>query len=278
MNNILVLTDFSDIAEYGVKVAFQYCKMNDASLTIFHHVDEGHITTIELDKNLQIGPDRKNQFPPAEQYKKWIKMSENLDIPARYLVGGDDLVADVNTIALQIQADLIILGSTGIGGVDKPTWGSNTQKIVNSSSHPVLIIKQKLKDKQLESIVFASSFDLKERNVLKDFLALLQPPKDAMIHFLSVDTSASFSQPSILIHEVQKDFQKLALPWKSSTHFYEGYSIEDGIKRFLEEVKPDMLVMSTKTGKPIKHFFQGNHAVNLATHSDFPVLIIPHRK
>lgn len=170
------------------------------------------------------------------------------------------------------------MGSSVAGGKKEYVWGSNTEKIVKHVDIPVMVIKKPIKKYTLNNIVFASSFDTNERDILKYALNLLQPPKDAVIHLLSVDTSSFFTQPMGLMKTAMKEIETLVEPYNTKSHFYVDYSIEAGIRHFLEEVQPDILIMSNKNEKPIKRFLSGNNTIRAINHSDFPVLSIDYRE
>src|SRR5690606_16689820 len=49
--------------------------------------------------------------------------------------------SEVNNIALEHQADLVIMGSHGTDGLEEIFIGSNAEKVVRNSEVPVLVIK-----------------------------------------------------------------------------------------------------------------------------------------
>ncbi|MEZ4792411.1 MAG: universal stress protein [Gelidibacter sp.] len=67
---------------------------------------------------------------------------------------------EVDALAKQISADLIIMGSQGLTLQDGIFAGSNAEKMVRNSSTPVLVIKSNPKDFKLKNVIFATDMSL----------------------------------------------------------------------------------------------------------------------
>ena len=61
-------------------------------------------------------------------------------------------------ISKKNDVDLIVMGSHGASGFKEMFIGSNAEKVVRNSEVPVLIIKQKEDNFQVNDFVFASDF------------------------------------------------------------------------------------------------------------------------
>ena len=273
MKHILTLTDFSSIAENAVASAFVFASKYNCALTIYHNSNEGSYSTYHLSSNAKMNyttVDKKDKAPIT----KWKEKARKLDIEAKFIIGNGELRKNVEHLIIDRKIDLVIMGSTGAGGKDEYIWGSNTEEIINEIDCPVLVIKKPMTDYRIDNIVFASSFDLKEREVFQYALDLLTPPQDCIIHLLSIDTLSFFTQPTAIMKEAMKNYESIAKPYKAVSHFYKDYSIDSGIRHFLEEIKPDLLIMSNKHSNPIKKFIKGSNTIRAVNHADFPVLTI----
>jgi nucleotide-binding universal stress UspA family protein len=274
MDKILTLTDFSPLADLAVEATFKIAKSYGAEVAIYHNLENSSI--ISLGKN-----QKKNNIMDLEDKKdidkyidKYQSLSGKYGVKVQMYWGTKKLTLEVSKLVEQLKIDLIIMGSEGAGGKKEFIWGSNAEKVVKSVHCPVLIIKDEMKDFYFDNIIFASSFDLKERAVFKQFLNLIKPPHDTKIHLVAINTASFYSQPRSLMVSAMEDFQELAKPWKSEIYFYSDYSVDAGLRHFMEEIKPDLLVMSNKHKKPLKHLFSANHTIKMVNHSDFPVLTI----
>jgi nucleotide-binding universal stress UspA family protein len=203
----------------------------------------------------------------------WRKLSAMHNVEAKYIIGGGMIQDAVNDIIQRYDVDIIIMGSHGRGQKNE-TWGSTTIQIVKQVDLPTLVIKQPLSDVKFDHIVYASTFNVEDRKDFTHFLQLIQPTEDTQIHLLSIDTSNYFSQPTIVMKEAMKDFIDLAYPHQCEAHFYPDYSVDAGIRHFIEEQNPDLLVMSNKHDKPIRHALRGNHTIKSIKDYAIPILSI----
>lgn len=278
MKHILTLTDFSDIAENAVEAAFVFAKQYGADLTIYHNSVDGDLIMYELMGEPEIEHFTINESVRTAPISRWKALAKKHDVVARYVTGSADFIKKIFDITAILEIDLIIMGSSGAGGRREIIWGSNTEKVVKHVDIPVLVIKKPIDRFKVDNIVFASSFDTNEREVLKYALDLIKPPADATVHLLSIDTSSFFTQPMALMKSAMKEFETIAAPYKAKSHFYKDYSVEAGIRHFMEEVQPDLLIMSNRNEKPVKRFLQGSNTIKAINHSDFPVLSIDYRQ
>lgn len=267
MRRILTLTDFSTIAEKAVATAFGLAKRHGAHLTILHALDSGDYTTVPM-AGSSLGSDHTSQ-------KAWQTQAEALGVEVSYVVGAGylpDLVAEVSA---EINADLIVLGTTGRGDKNDKYWGSNAENITKESQVPVLAIKDVPPSPEPRNLVFASSFDVSELSTLQRSLRLLDPAENAVVHLLSIDTLKAFAQPAQVIKSVMRDFAKAIAPYSTELHFYADMNIDSGIKKFAQEVSPDVIIMAHRHHKSIKHFLRGNDTIRTVNKVPFPVLVVP---
>lgn len=276
MKNILTLTDYSPVAENAVEASYVFSKSYKTNLYIYHNSTDGDLIEYSLANTnaLNITSLEDNSDCPIE---KWKELSINHQVNATLLHGSGNLLKNVESIIKKYNIDLVIMGSTGAGGKKEYIWGTNTEKVIHEIDCPVLVIKKPMNDYRIDNIVFASSFDSNEREVFKFAMNLLSPPKDATVHLLSIDTLSYFTQPTIVMKQAMKEFEELAAPYKVKSHFYQDYSIDAGIRHFLQEIKPDLLIMSNKDTSPVKRFIKGSNTIRAVHHADFPVLTIDYK-
>jgi len=278
MKHILTLTDFSMVAETAVEAAFVLASKHGSDLTIYHNSEDGDLIMYELVGDPEIEHFTLRNSISSPPITKWKELAKKHNIVARYLTGSADFIKKIFNITEILEIDLIVMGSTGASGKKEYVWGSNTEKVVKHVDIPVMVIKKPLKDYRFDNIVFASSFDSNEKEVLKYALNLLRPPKDATVHLLSIDTSSFFTQPIGLVKGALKEFESIVAPLSVKSHFYPDYSVEAGIRHFMEEIQPDLLIMNNKNEKPVKRFLSGSNTIRVINHLDFPVLSIDYRE
>lgn len=272
MRHILTLTDYSNYAENAVESAFIYAKKYGADLTIYHNLCEEEIISFSINQSELLN--LKSPHIPADN---WISHAKHYGVETTILFGQKPFVNSIASIIEENQIDLVIMGSNGTSNAEEMVWGSNTEKVINQIDIPVLVIKDKIKDYRIDNIVFASDFKEKDKDILKYALDFIQPSSDAVIHLLHVDTADLFSLPTVIMNGFIKEFKKELLPYKVETHNYPDYSVEAGIRHFIEEVKPDMLIMNNKHYNPLLRFIKGSNTLKAVNNSAFPVLTIDYK-
>jgi len=277
MKNILTLTDFSQVAESAVESAFVFADQYNADLSIYHNGKKGTLTEYDLNKDSIISIESNLTNAKDSALDRWRYLSDKYKVNVSIIIGNGDIYDNVATVINNKEIDLVIMGSTGAGGKEEYIWGSTTEKVIQEIDCPVLVIKRPMSDYRIDNIVFASSFDTSEREVLQYALDLLSPPQDARIHLLSIDTLSYFTQPTVIMKQAMKEFENICKPYHTESHFYKDYSVDAGIRHFLEEIKPDVLIMSNKNSNPIKRFIKGSNTIRAVNHADFPVLTVDYK-
>ena len=274
MKKILVLTDFSLTSIEAIKSAFKLSIQYGGQITIYHNMTEGTRIRINLNEQNKNALYHLENGTQAKLLQEWQKWGEKHDRKITFISSGGKIVDFVLKYCNEQQPDLIVMGSDGKSNRPEKPWGSTTENMVKNIDYPILIIKKAINDLPFNEIVYASSFNKKEEQSFHYYLRLLPPGSTATIHLLCIDTEHFFTQPSALIKEVMDDYQKIALPLKTEKHFYKDYNVRAGIRHFNRALKPDIIVMSNKVKKHIKHVILGNDTVEIAQASQFPVLII----
>jgi len=168
MKRILVPTDFSDHAEYALKVAAQIAKRTNSDLHILNLLDLPSHMNDAVSSGVNI-PEvmlflKKTQERLEELSNESYLQGITVTTAARIEKAFEGIV----TYSREVQADLIVMGSHGSSGFREIMIGSNTEKIVRTSDIPVLVIKSEITDFKASKMLFASDFTLKSKNHSKD--------------------------------------------------------------------------------------------------------------
>ena len=166
------------------------------------------------------------------------------------------------------------MGSHGVSGKEEWLIGSNTQKVIRKVHKNVLVVKNPIGELTFSKVLFATGLHTGEQECFNRFLEFLRPFDIDELHVMAVDTSGYFSQPSFLMLEALKDFQKIADAYPCQTHFYSDYSVESGIRHFTEEYDIQLIGISNHNRSKIKRILMGSNVEMLINHSQVPVLSI----
>ncbi|MEI7507883.1 MAG: universal stress protein [Flavobacterium sp.] len=270
MKKILIPTDFSQNAEYALKVAAQIAKKNNGEIILLHMLELPHqasdaigsgtdIPELMFFKNAAIN---KLEELMDEDYLDGLKVSEIVQFELAF--DGILKISQINNV------DLIVMGSHGASGYKEMFIGSNAEKVVRNSEVPVLIIKKDEGDFDVNNFVFASDFG---KEAKKPFSKALEFANkfDATLKLVMINTPNNFKSTKVA-DETMKDFLSDFNVNKISTHIYNETNVEKGILNFADSVGADLIGMSTHGRKGLSHFFNGSISEDLVNHSKLPVV------
>ena len=261
MKNILVPTDFSECAQYAEHAAVLLAQSKGASILWLHCLPE--------DGDSVHSEDAVAQGRRALNERK--ASAEKRGIPSTTLTVSKSLVGAMEEIAASGTVDFVVMGSHGASGKNELFIGSNTQKVVRTVHLPVLIIKEPLEKIEFDSVIYASGFDVKGQQSFRNFIDFVKD-NSPLIHLLCINAGGFFAQPSIIVHAAMEEFEKIAAPLSCQKHFYKDYSIEVGIRRFLEESDADLIAISNHARRPLKRMLFGSNVEALVLQARKPVL------
>lgn len=261
MKHILVPTDFSECADHAFDAAVRLSKQFEASIHIYTCLNLPKATADAntlIEETLAAHQALKNRYP-----KHTITSSYS---SGKFL---DEIVACIDQEAI----DFVVMGSHGKSGVSEIFIGSNTQKVVRLIHHPVLIVKGELPDINFKQIVFASSFNMSEKDVFLRFKEIVAP-FDPEIFLLGIKTSFFFDAPAAVTSAAMEEFKVLAHPFPCKTYIFKNANIESGIREFAQTVGADLIAISNQQRSPLLRMFVGSNVEALINHSNLPVLTI----
>lgn len=270
MKRILVPTDFSEHAEYALRVAAQIARENDSEIILLHMLElphqagdaigSGHnIPEIMFFKNAAIN--NLDELMDAD-YLKGITVSEVIQF--------DKAFEGVLKITKKNNVDFIVMGSHGANGFQEMFIGSNTEKVVRLSDVPVLVIKNKTDDFKISNFVFASDFS---NEIKKPFKKVVEIAKafNSHINLVMVNTPNSF-RPTHLAEEIMAGFIREYNYPNHSLHIYNDVNVEKGIINFSNGVNADLIGMCTHGRTGLAHFFNGSISEDIVNHTVKPII------
>ncbi len=275
MKNILVPTDFSKQADKALEVATGIAKKLNAKLVILNIVPM-------LNPVVLLG--ETDSKPIEQQYTEYVKDSadkslENLIQEDRFkglkvskkVVIGEMCHQILEQIDIE-NIDLIVMGSSGSGGLDEWLIGSNTEKVVRNSTVPVLTIKESQTDFEVKNIVFASTMQENQLAALQK-IQTFQEMFNAHLHLLYVNTPSTFMDNKDIAKRKDLLVAKTGLQnYTLST--YASVTEQLGIAHFSEEVKADVIALATNQRKGLAHFFIGSLTEDIVNHFTKPILSV----
>lgn len=274
MKKILVPIDFSEHSEYALEIAAQLAKKQNAELVALHMMGLSQAVITKDDSKevmeamfyMKLAEKRFNEFLDREYLK---------DLKVHTTVQNYKEFQEINAVAKEFGCDLIVMGSHGSSGIHEMFVGSNTEKVVRHSDIPVLVIKHRDSDIEINTIVFASNFD---KEFLKAFLNArkLSRTLNAKLQLVYVNTPGDGFRST---QEMNNKILQFLLEAKADEEYkvtdvavYDAYTVEEGVFEYSNFINADAIAMPTHGRKGLAHFFAGSISEDLVNHSDLPVI------
>lgn len=273
MKKIIVPIDFSEHSEFALRVAAKFAKRNDAELLALHMLEMSDVllTTDDQEQHQKIVFFLKLAEQRFEEFLNKEYLSEVNVTP---IVKHFKVFSEVNDVAQEHDADLIVMGSHGASGIKEFFVGSNTEKVVRNADVPVLVVKNDIPDINFDTVVFATDFDEEcvkpYLNATKMFDALGSDMK-----LLYVNQPNENFRSSVEIEQRIAEFLQKAdgnLDNLNKVAYQADYSVEQGVLNFANKVGADLIAIPTHGRKGVTHFFSGSIGEDLANHSALPVI------
>jgi nucleotide-binding universal stress UspA family protein len=273
MKKIIVPIDFSEYSEFALKVAAKFAKTETVTLYALHMLDLQEMSLTESPSHhqekavffLKLAEKKMKTFLNKE-YLKSIKV---VPIIKHYKV-----FEEVNKIAEEVKADLVIMGSHGSSGLKEFLVGSNTEKVVRYSNIPVLVIKKELLNADFSNIVYATDFSENSILAFKSMLKTLDF-LNAKKHILYVNLPNEKFKTTQEMDALAANFLQKAegnLDRLINVSFMCDRTIEKGILNFSNLVGADLITLVTHGRKGLSHIFAGSIAEDVTNHSTLPIM------
>jgi nucleotide-binding universal stress UspA family protein len=258
MKKILVPVDFSNHAEYALKVAAQIAKKNNGEILLIH--------MLELPISGNDALSSAHEIPELMLFKNMATQKLDSLMKSDYLNG----LKVTEIIQFEMAFDGIVMGSHGAKGAQEMFIGSNTEKVVRNSNIPVLVIKKEEANFNANSFVFASDFSDETKKSFEKVVDFANK-FDSHIHLVNINTPNTFKSTNVS-QKIMDDFTSEFKINKFSTHTYNDINVEKGILHFAKSIDADIIGMCTHGRKGISHFFNGSISEDLVNHAKRPVI------
>lgn len=277
MKNILVPTDFSDNAQNAFVYALHIAHKLGATLTTLHTYTVRYYTPSDTDLSA-IQDMLENEVDiEFEEYKaateKLRKIAEELgfgEVNMNHLLRKGFVTEEILDVIAGEGIDLIVMGTKGASGLKEVIMGSNTAKVIENATCPVLAIPQDAKFTNITKVVYATNCDEHDNLIIErvyQFAQLFNAELNC-IHISFIDEAWD--------KEKLKEFEKLTQQAKQtpSLNFevIESESVIDGLKTYAKNNQVSVIAMHTHKRNFFERIFLASYTQKMAYHTHLPLL------
>lgn len=273
MKKIIVPIDFSNYSEYALKAAALLSKKTDAVIYALHMLD---LQEINLSQSPDFSQEKSIYFlkMAEKKFKDFLQKDFLQEVKVVPVVKHYKVFSEINEIAKEINADLVIMGSEGATGFKEFFTGSNTEKVIRHSEVPVLVIKNELNDANFKNIVFATDFSEESIPAYKNMLATLDF-LNAKKHILYVNLPNDKFKTTPEMDALANNFLMKAegnIDRLINVSYVCAKSIEQGILSYSNAAGADLITLITHGRTGLAHLFSGSISEDVSNHATLPIM------
>jgi nucleotide-binding universal stress UspA family protein len=275
-NNILVPTDFSEIAQNALGHALKIADVYKNEITLLNIQDEGGLFGLfgsdEKMGLIKEAVDMKMDKLIAESSKSF----PNVKINKRFETG--KIYKIITEIAEKENFDSIVMGTNGASGLQQIT-GSNASRVINYAKVPVVVVKdQSISKNGYEKIVLPIDLSRESRQKVSWAIHLAKR-FNSVIHVIYENSSnpevrgrifAAVNQTQDILSENNANYIVRGLDEEK----YQDSFAEDTLA-YAAEINADLIMIMTQQEKGFSEFLLGSYAQQIVNHSGkVPVMCI----
>lgn len=273
MKKIVVPVDFSKHSEYALKAAATLAKKNNSEILVLHMLEMGAVTVSESASQLQEMTIFHLKLA-EKNFKDFLNKTYLKNVKVTPVIKHFKVFSEVNSIAEEHQANMIVMGSHGSSGFKEIFVGSNTEKVVRNATVPVLVVKKEQSNVSFDDVVFATDFAEESIEAYQKAMKVLSALAEN-VHLVHINTPFSDFKSSTEIEKKVVNFLQKAegnIDKLNSINYVADYTIEKGIFNFSNVVGGDLIALITHGRKGFAHYFTGSVTEDIANHATLPVI------
>lgn len=271
MKSILVPVDFSETSINAVRYAAQLAVQINGKVMLLHAYQYPLVHPV--DKGLELTDEGVKAINLKELARiKKIVESEIPLVKLEYMVINGILSGVINMFADNIRTDLIVMGLSGAGKVKELLIGSNTLDVAEHTKLPVIIVPEKCRFNKISTVALATDYRDVVENIPDKHVKNLLEATGARLHIVNVDYQHEYAKVDT---PMQSGLLEAMFQWyEPEYHFVQDEDIREGLSRYTEDKKIDLLIMVPHKHNLLHKWFVPSHTRRIVFHSSIPVMVV----
>jgi nucleotide-binding universal stress UspA family protein len=267
MKKIIVPTDFSKNALKALKYATNLVNKTKASITLVHAYQINSGTGRMVSFEHIVLEDKEQEM---KSLIREIKPLLGDQIALDSLVKNGNAQGIITETANNIGADLILMGTTGAGGMKKLFMGSTASNVIKNTEIPVLAIPEAYEGENMDEITFAvDNKTLKDNTILNPLLELVKI-NNAHLNLLIVvneDKDPIGIDEDLLNYIAQNEI-------KFGYSKISADSVSQGIKNYIQHKGSNLLCLVHHNRAWFENIFHRSVSENMAFETHIPLMVL----
>lgn len=279
MNDILLLTDFSELSGYAKSLADKVAFHSGARLHILKIVDVPSEIEINLKGEVlggmadDISSVTEEKNTSEVNMRDWVKDLKSNFITSVYY---GRLQESIKKYINENNIELVIMGTHGVSGMRELLSGSVTEHIIMNNAVPVLSLKCDRETIDFSDFLITGDFD-SQASMNLNVLKALQQVFQTTLHLLWVNTKKHFVTTTEAMGKMTAFAQKNQLQ-SVEYHIYNDNSFEEGVVNFSNNYDAshsldiDIIAVEKKEKSQLGYILTGCQATSFVNHIFRPIV------
>ncbi|MDB5249250.1 MAG: universal stress protein [Segetibacter sp.] len=263
--NILVPTDFSEVANVAVKYAAMLARKMDAKIILLHAIPHKSVLWPYTDDEMVEDAHKKQKKIKAILIKAGMDAG-NIETHVFYQF---PVEAWINDFIQKNEIDFAVIGTIGTTGLENVMLGSFALGMIEHLSVPIITVPPAANVNSISNIVYPA--DMKDTLPEIEAIVVFAKIFDAFIHIVYV--SKNDIAENIIALEKLKKFTALTGYGKITIDVKTGTDIELLIEESIKDKHADLVAMFPKKGF-FEQLFTGSVTREISYHIVIPLLAI----
>jgi nucleotide-binding universal stress UspA family protein len=273
MKTFLVPTDFSETsknaARYAAHIARQY---QDIHIILYNVSDEIAAGT----DGTPLADDDHSRHKIMELALESIKIDLSKITQTQISCvaeEGTNLVDSIDRFARHNAVDMIIMGITGSTRLEQIFMGSNTLKMVDRGTCPVMIVPPFALYKGIQDVMLTTDFKDVDRTMPVKPIQRVLDLFRANLHVVNVDHEHYVEVTEEYKGERAK-LENILSGYNPQFYFIRMYDFMDAVNQFVEDKEIDLIITVPKKHSFLTGIFRSSYTKKLAYHSHVPIIAV----
>lgn len=255
---ILVPWDFTQVAEYALEHAVKFAAMNHNPIALVH--------VVKKEKDI---PEAQKALDEVVQ-----KAKEQHNVQLSYIAREGNIFNTITEIAAEVEAELVIMGTHGIKGMQKFT-GSWALKVISNTKVPFIVVQEPPRKGEFRNIVFPVNFRTEDKEKLH-WAHYLAQMYNAKIHICRPDISDGIIKKKTTQNLIfaKKYLDEREINYEITT--VEGVdSLAEATIKFAKQIDTDLILIVTTKEPTLQDFILGAEEQKIIANSaKIPVMCV----
>lgn len=275
-NTILHPTDFSDCANNSLNYALRMAQLLHCKLQIVHSLDLGGTLNMDQNATTMLALTKKMEKEAEIKIQQLGDICKKAGVHCEASIFTGKINSWLPKYISENNPMLVVMGTTGAGGIPNKIFGSNTYSIIKDSHSPVLAIPINTKIKTFSHLILSTNYKDKDIEAIQ-FLSKLAKPSNALIDVVHIldQESAKKVNNQILLDNLNAKVQAVEKYENISYSLQHGENTEECLQVLIAEKKPELLTLIMRKQNFFERLFFGSLTDKLVHHTNIPLLIFP---